>query len=237
VNYQEVKDAQGQVTSDDVYQGKEVLPDGGMFEGQKRIRHLSDGSDTTTKQGRIFTPTLRGDVNYQEVKDAQGRVTSDDVYQGKEVMPNGGMFEGQKRVRHLSDGSEIITKQGRIFTPTLRGDVNYQEVKDAQGRVTIDDVYQGKEVMPDGGIFEGQKRIRRTPSGSETITKQGRLTSPTFQGDMVYGEVKDAQGRVSASETHSGKWLVSPSITLVGTVTIRRTPDGRMTITDNRTQQ
>ncbi len=89
-------------------------------------------------------------------------------------------------------------------------------------------------------MFEGNKTLERTPGNIDYIqklTKNGKLTTPTFQGTLTYDERIKQNGSIDSYETLEGKWLITPTLKLLGNITIERSRNGQVVVQDNRYEE
>ncbi|MDD4900058.1 MAG: fibronectin type III domain-containing protein [Candidatus Omnitrophica bacterium] len=94
----------------------------------------------------------------------------------------------------------------------------------------------GKWIIP-GGMFTGVSNLEIKSGGAFSLSKDGAISSADFQGNYHFDENADPAGKIASMERWDGKWMVSPQLVLVGVMTIERSPDGKVTVTDNRNQQ
>jgi hypothetical protein len=108
---------------------------------------------------------------------------------------------------------------------------------DFHGQVCSDpgrETRTGIWVNEDGGTFSGTAVIYTNSDNSQSLTKQGKLISSTFDGTLQYDESKDIAGKVASREIKTGKWRNSRIIILKGTITTYCNPDGTYSIVDGR---
>jgi len=241
-------DFQGQVCTEpgkETRNGIWLNEDGGTFSGNVVIATVSrpqEQSTQITKNGVLATPTFNGRLEYAKTSHWMAGNVSGDINEtrtGKERLADGGVFAGSiktyKQYHGHADSTVRfarleLTKKGTLATPTFDGTLEYVEMSVGPGDfVQSSEVKTGKESLADGGIFEGSIFKQRFYGGVVLFVKQGTLTTPTFSGKLVHVESGDTY-----RETITGKWRVSPTLILNGTITTVRNANGTYTVTDNR---
>ncbi len=215
------------------FSGHWILDDGGRLEGQAVLTLPGADAYTISKQGLLITPQFSGNFYRTEQKSSSTLIVSE-ILSGKETLAGGGTLDGMTRTTVNPDGSQSVTKQGTLKTPGFDGILYRTEQKAATGQVMRSEILSGKELLSAGGMMNGQTRTTVNPDGSQSVTKQGTLKTPGFDGILYRTEQKAATGQVMSSEIQSGTWILAPDEKLTGTWQMTQNPDGTMTISDNR---
>lgn len=192
---------------------------------------IDAGSFSTTECLEVVTTDFQGTVC--TAPDREERA-------GQWLNVDSGAFKGKAKVYKDSRQTQILTKQGDLTTPTFQGTLRYEEVKTADGKISTKERLEGKERLTDGGIFEGYIETWINPrlpgfypgGGGERRIKGGKLTTPTFEGTLKYGEErKGLDKKVESKERLEGIWRVTPTLKLGGYIEI---VNGK--VTDRRVQ-
>ena len=207
--------------SKELRRGKWINDDGGIFEGNTTI----ENGQKEIKEGKLTTPVFQGKFNYSGSSDSW-----ESSMEGRELLIGGGVFEGKKTFKRNLDNSQEIIREGNFTTAVFQGVFKRSEKKDKKGAISSQEITEGKELLSDGGVFEGEKIL----DSGKGLSKIGGLVTPTFQGIFKYKEQKDESNKITSQERVVGVWRVTPTFGLLGDVTTKRLSDGKVTVQDNR---
>ncbi len=155
---------------------------------------------------------------------------------GEWIVDDGGTVVGTSTITSDANGSQQMKKYGKLTPPSVVGDLYRDESKDVTGAQRSSEQLRGRENLTSGGNFVGNTVTYINSDGSQQMKKYGKLTTPSFVGDLYRDEFKDATGAVRSSEQLRGTWIIAPDYKLTGTYIVSVNPDGTMTVTDNRTR-
>ncbi len=202
--------------------------------------YLMGGTSVSAECKVVLTDDFQGKVCTDEVVRGGFKSSEELSYNGRWMInEDGGIFEGEKILsRSFFDApyySQKLRKKGNLTTSTFYGAVIYDESKEIDGKIAFSESLEGRELLTNGGIFEGKKILKRNLDCSQELTKEGNLTTYAFRGTVNYKESKDPNGRIIASqESLDGDWFVSPAVKLTGGMVIERLPNGEISLQDNR---
>ena len=228
-------------------EGKWVITSGGTFEGTATIRAFNVQAwqekmqKLTIKISKLEEQIYNLTAKEAELR-ARGMVEAADallrkiaILRDKLASLNGMLSDLRAMQVNLNDSREV-RKEGKLTTPTFKGVSYYQEIAVPNGTSNSEEVLDGKEILGNGGVFEGTKDNTRRSDNSSELRKEGRLTTPTFKGVSYYREITAPDGSVNSEEVLDGIWNIAPNLKLSGSISIQRQGNGEPVIRDERRQ-
>ena len=228
-------------------EGKWVITSGGTFEGTATIRAFNVQAwqekmqKLTIKISKLEEQIYNLTAKEAELR-ARGMVEAADALLRKiailrdKLASLNGMLSDLRAMQVNLNGSREVRKEGKLTTPTFKGVSYYQEIAVPNGTSNSEEVLDGKEILGNGGVFEGTKDNTRRSDNSSELRKEGRLTTPTFKGVSYYREITAPDGTANSEEVLDGIWNIAPNLKLSGSISIQRQGNGEPVIRDERRQ-
>jgi len=178
----------------------------------------------------VTTTDFQGDVKVEQAGDM-----TKETRIGKWQYGAGGILEGEA-VLDVAGSDYTLTKRGTLESSAFQGEITIDESVN-QGVSLRKESLKGREILTDGGIFEGEivkENETRGDYKKDSLVKTGKLVSAAFQGDLALDEYSDPK-RSLRKQSLNGTWYVSPDLVLSGDMVIT-TDNGVVSVVDGRKQ-